>query len=302
MSVASFIPKLWESAIDVPFNNALVFGQERIANRKYEGQISQAGDTVTINSIGKGVVKDYDKTKDIAIDELTTTELKLTIDQEKYFAFRVHDVDRVQAAGDFQGPATEEHAVQLRDAADKYMAAKLVAGATNKLTATTVFDGSQYFVPASGQRTAWDVVRDIKKKMDAAGVPEIGRWLAVGTEFASALLADPRVTEADKAGDNTILLNGQLTAKPVLGFEIVVSNNIVAPKAGTETLVASVPGAFSFANQLLEVEAYRDPNRFGDIVRGLNVYGAAVTKPDAVFTVDATVGAGTLPSGSAPAA
>jgi hypothetical protein len=46
--------------------------------------------------------------------------------------------------------------------------------------------------------------------------------------------------------------------------------------------------AISFANQILKVEAYRVEKRFADAVKGLNVYGAKVVRPEAlgVLTVN----------------
>ena len=38
----------------------------------------------------------------------------------------------------------------------------------------------------------------------------------------------------------------------------------------------------SFASQITKVETLKSPTTFGNIVRGLNVYGYEVTKPEAL--------------------
>jgi hypothetical protein len=54
------------------------------------------------------------------------------------------------------------------------------------------------------------------------------------------------------------------------GFEVVMSNNLKTP--------GCVRGkkAVAFAGQINEVEAMRAPNKFADLVRGLDTFGAKV--------------------------
>ncbi|HDM2685518.1 TPA: hypothetical protein PZM56_002899, partial [Staphylococcus aureus] len=70
--------------------------------------------------------------------------------------------------------------------------------------------------------------------------------------------------------------------------------------AGREGIVAGVPGALAFATQLRELEAFRDPVRFGDIIRGLQVFGAKVVNPKGLVYVETDVAQGALGS-AAPA-
>ena len=97
MSVASFIPKLWAPELIVPFKKSSIYTQPGIADTKYQPMLQNSGDTVEINSIGNATIKNHDRTKDLEYDDLTTTSVKLVMDQEKYYGFRVSDVDRVQA-------------------------------------------------------------------------------------------------------------------------------------------------------------------------------------------------------------
>lgn len=295
MSIDAFIPKLWEASLLVPMHEAEVYCQPRVANRKYEGQITKAGDAVTVGTVGKGKVRAYDKASGITIDDLEISTTKLQIDQQQYFAFMVEDVDRVQAAGDIQSAAMEEHALALTDAAEKDAAAKLAAGAGTKIGDIAVFNGADYYVPAAGQVSAWDVLRRIRNEMDKKSVAKKGRWCIVGPDFGSALLNDKRVTQAEKAGTREFVMNGELSSSDLLGFTVMVSSNAPVDK-GKETIIAGVEGGFSFANQIVETEALRSQTKFGDIVRGLNVWGAAVTSPDRIFTANAQVAAGQLPT------
>ena len=129
MSVETFIPEVWNAAIQEPYEKNLIFGQPSIASNAWMGEITGIGDTVHINYLSAPTVRDYTKGTPIEVEELSSTSTKLTIDQGKYFAFRVHDVDKVQAAGDFQGPATRKAGIELRDNTDTYLAGLLKDGA-----------------------------------------------------------------------------------------------------------------------------------------------------------------------------
>lgn len=286
MSVATFIPEVWNAAIKEPYEKALVFGQPSIASSDWMGEITGIGDTVHINYLSAPTVRDYTKGTPIEVEELSTTSTKLTIDQGKYFAFRVHDVDKVQAAGDFQGPATRSAGIELRDNADTYIAGLLKDGVhkDNKVGTLEVIDDDP--AKAGAEYSAYKVLVKLSNKLNRKSVPTTGRYVVVGPDTYSALLMDPRFTRVDASGTDETLRNG-IVGRAV-GFDVLVSNN--APVvSGREVAIAGVPDAFTFASQLVETEALRDPAHFGDIVRGLNVYGASVTRPEGVATAEVKI-------------
>ena len=293
MSVASFIPKVWASALDVPFQKALVYADPTIASTEFQPLLQNSGDSVEINDIGSATIKEHDRTQDLEYDDLDTTSKSLVIDQEDYYGFRVNDVDKLQAAGDFQSAATEQHAIGMADKVDTYLAAELRANAGTKIGTLDVFNGQDFYRPGTDQKTAWDVIRRIVKELNKVSAPPLNRWAVDGPDFADALHGDRRVNEVDKAGTDRVVRSGLIAEIPHLGISIKTSNN-VPTTAGREVVTAGVPGALQFASQLRTLEAFRDPNRFGDIVRGLQVYGAKVVRPKGVVSVETNVGDGVL--------
>lgn len=286
MSVQNFIPELWNAAIKEPYEKNLVFGQPSIASSAWMGQITGVGDTVNISRLTAPTVREYTKGTAITVEEIDTTATKLHIDQGKYFAFRVHDVDKVQAAGDFQGPATRAAGIALRDGADQYLAGILKDGADAKNKLGTVQVVNDDPSRARAELTAFKVLVQLANRLDRQSVPTTGRYVVVGPNTYSALLMDPRFTKVDASGTDQGLRNGIVGR--AIGFDVLVSNN--APStSGRELAIAGTPDAFAFASQLVETEALRDQDHFGDIVRGLNVYGAAVTRPEGIATADVNV-------------
>lgn len=294
MSVATFIPELWDAAIKEPYEKALVFGQPTVASNAWMGTISNVGDTVHISSLTAPTVKDYVRGQGLDIDDVDVSTTTLNIDQGKYFAFRVNDVDKVQAAGDFQGPATAAAGIALRDAADKYLASKLESGAlaANKIGTVQVVNDDP--ARAGSDSTAFKILVQLSEKLNRQSVPTAGRYAIVGPKTYSALLMDPRFTRVDASGTDAGLRNA-IVGRAV-GFDVLISNNVPVT-SGRELAIAGVPDAFAFADQITQTEALRDQSDFGDIVRGLNVFGAEVTRPEGVATaslniVDPSTGGG----------
>lgn len=286
MSVASFIPELWDAAIKEPYQKSLIFGQPTVASNAWMGQISNVGDTVHISAIGAPTIRKYERGTALVTEDVNVSTTTLTIDQGSYFSFNVNDVDKVQAAGDFQGPATNSAGIALRDAADKYLAGVLTGGVltANKIGKVDVISDDPSRLTTGD--SAFQILVQLATKLNLQSVPTAGRYVIVGAATYAALLMDPRFTRVDASGSEDGLRNGIVGR--AIGFDVLVSNN-VPTKAGAETIVAGVPDAFAFADQIVETEALRSQTDFGDIVRGLNVYGAAVTRPEGLASAEVTV-------------
>lgn len=288
MAITNFIPELWAAAVQAPFEKSLVFGQPSVANRKYEGMIRQMGDTVHVTSIANPTIRTYDKTADLTIEDLADSDETLVIDQGDYFAFRVNDVDKVQAAGDFEGPGLRQASYGLRDAVDSYIASLFTENvstggpiADNRLGAITVVEGEN-----TGAHSAYGVLVKLRERLDAQSVPLDGRYVVVHPGFISALSFDERFTDNSASTTVETLRNGFVSR--VQGFDILVSNNLPT-SGGATTITAGVPDALSFANQITETESLRAQNRFADIVRGLNIYGAKIFRRNGVATAAITI-------------
>ena len=66
-------------------------------------------------------------------------------------------------------------------------------------------------------------------------------------------------------------------------FTVYVTNNL-SLTSSKYNILAGTRDAISFASQLTKVETVRSTSTFGDIMRGLNVYGYQVTAPNALVS------------------
>lgn len=68
----------------------------------------------------------------------------------------------------------------------------------------------------------------------------------------------------------------------IRGFNPYRSNNLPLDGSSHYQLLAGHMSSTATASQIAKIEKIRDPNHFGDIVRGLHMYGRKVLRPIAL--------------------
>lgn len=273
MAITNFIPEVWSAAILEALRAKLVFPS--LCNRDYEGDIREAGDTVHITGYNDVTVHEYVRGKAITVDDVTDKEAAvLKIDKSDYFAFKVNDLDKTQAKADLTGKFTNSAAYNMMKNVETYISNLMDAAVGTP--AKTVSVGT----PAD----AYLAVVEAGRKLDVQNVPDEGRWLVVSPDFYALLLQDSRFVEGTEAGHNT-LLNG--VVGQVRGFTVVKSNNVPRKSASpdTQSILAGTNAAVTFAQQVSKVEAMRMQTDFADMVRGLDLYGAKVIRPECLTKI-----------------
>src|SRR5829696_210892 len=263
-----FIPTVWASRLLVALEKTLVYGQQDVCSRDYEGQIREAGNTVKIASIGDVLIGDYVKDTDISDPEaLTDTEQTLLIDQAKYFNFYVDSVDRAQQNVNVLDEAMKRSAWALREKADTYLAGVMEAAvsAGNKI-------GSPTTPKVPTKDDAYEYLVDLGVLLDESDVPIDGRYVIVPAWYHGLLLKDERFVRAGTARSDAALANGEVGE--AAGFRILKSNNVPNTAAAKYKIIAGHSVATSYVDQIVDLQTYKPEKRFGDAVKGLHVYGA----------------------------
>ncbi|MFV2094833.1 P22 phage major capsid protein family protein [Micromonospora sp. LOL_014] len=276
MAIDRFIPEIWAARLLTALSKSLVFAQPGIANRDYEGEISEAGDTVRITSISDPTIGNYTPNSTVITpEELTDAQRTLSVDQAKFFAFKVDDVNARQAAGNVMPEAMRRAAYKLRDEVDRYIAAFY----------TSVPSGNDLGTVAVAAATPEDFYDDVLVPLgvllDEADVPTEGRWTVVPPWLHGRAQRDDRFVDASKSGTTETLRNGFIGR--AAGFDIYKSNNVVNSTGDDyEVLAGGGDMAISYAEQINKVEAYRPESSFSDAVKGLHLWGAKVIRPEAL--------------------
>ena len=272
----TFIPTVWAARLLTALERSLVYGQANVCNRDYEGEIRAAGNTVKIASISDVTVNDYTKDTDIDPPEtLTDASQTLSIDQQKYFNFYVDSIDRAQQNVNVLDEAMRRSAWRLRDLADSYTAAIMVAAVP---VGNTIGDTTTPEVPTKAD--AYEYLVDLGVKLDEANAPIDGRFCIVPAWFHGLLLKDDRFINAGTLRSDRALANGAVGE--AAGFSILKSNNVPNDSGAKYKIMAGHSSATSYAEQILDLHTYKPEKRFGDAVKGLHVYGAKVVRPTAL--------------------
>lgn len=274
MGIQNFIPTVWSARLFSELDKAHVLVAR--CNRDYEGEITQHGDSVKINAIGDIDVKNYKKnTTEIDPQELSDAQTILNIDQAKYFAFKIDDVDQAQSKPKVMSEAMRKAAYALRDNSDDYIA-KQHASAGKALTAT-----------AQTSAKVVETMSLIGNALSEKNVPQEGRWL-VSPPWFIAKLTLAKILQTDGSVGADMEWNNGFVGR-CFGFDIYMSNNLVETVATPVTIMlAGTNRAMTFAQQILKMEAYRPEKSFSDAVKGLYVYGHKVVDPNALVKITAT--------------
>jgi hypothetical protein len=283
MSVNNFKPTIWSASMLQTFKKNLVLGS--LCNTDYQGEISNYGDSVKINEIGEITINDYTRnsTTAITVQELTDAQQMLLIDRAKYFAFKLDDVDQAQTNPKLMPLAMDRAAYNLKDNTDVYIAQKISSDSGSRfggLNSTEL--GSTTTALSVTSTLVINMIAWMDRIHNQNNVPVQGRWIAVSPAIAHQLVTARIIAETQ----NTPAINSGVQAiGNFYNYNIYLTNNIYSTY-GTSSqhhIIAGHSVGLTFASQINKVEAFRDPNSFSDIVKGLLVYGFKVTRPSAIL-------------------
>lgn len=280
MAFNKFKPEIWAALLLVALRKDLVYSA--FVNRDYEGEIAEAGDTVRITSVGRPTIGNYvPGVTNITPETVADSQRTLVVDQARYFAVAVDDVDKRQAKGGIMAQLKDEAGYGFADTIDQYLASFYTSIQTaNQLGSISV--------SAATPSQAYDnVLVPLKVRLDKANVATQGRSVAVTPDFHGVLLRDPRFVKVNEAGTDEGLRNGMVGR--AAGFDILLTNNAPNTTGNEFATIAGNNRAITFAEQINKVEAYRPQNAFSDAVKGLLLFGGKNVRPDSLASALVTV-------------
>jgi hypothetical protein len=210
---------------------------------------------------------------------MDSAQKALLIDQSKYFAVKLDDIDAVQTKPKLMDGIMAEAAYSIADTVDAHLAG-LYAQAGNSVTALTVTAGNVLLN-----------ISNMQLELDEANVPTGGRYIIVppwyNQHLVLAATGAVSATATTKVMDDGLILNGYVGK--LFGFNILMSNNV--NNNGTVwNIMAFNRTAITHAAQIAKVEGVRIEDSFADGVKGLYLYGSKVVRPAAMVKCAATKG------------
>jgi hypothetical protein len=305
----NFLPEIYSKKVLNFFRKASVV--EAITNTDYAGEISGYGDTVKIINEPKITVYQYERGADVDKTPLTDTQKTLIVDTANAFKFIVDDIESQMSHVNFKEVASSSAAYSLRNAFDEGVLATMFAGCSQDLGSD--FNNADHIIgddAAAGTNgvgetsasvdllgsdgsgvDALDLMARMARKLDDQDIPEEGRWFVAPPSFYEELSqSGSKLLSVDFNAGQGSIRNGLVSTGKLRGFNMYKSNNIGATSTATGKCLAGHISSTSTAQTITSTEVIRDPDSFGDIVRGLHVYGAKVLRPEslvsAFYTVD----------------
>jgi|APCry1669189369_1035219.scaffolds.fasta_scaffold05234_7 P22 coat protein - gene protein 5 len=309
-----FIPTLWSSKINKRFYATTVFGE--IANNDFSGEISGLGDKVVIMNSPTIAISDYAIGETLNYVRPPINKVELNINYAKSFSYQINDVEKYQTKADYMAEFADAAAQQLKVAVDASVLQNIytsplsagdsslynspgnstgnqgvtagvrsaainlgAAGGTNGSLALQVVSGAA----GTGQVNVFDLITRISAVLDEANIPESDRWLLVPPLFRTKLAQSAQAIALVQGNNEDFYRNGKMGQ--IDRFTVYVTNQLKRVTEGSANLTYVLAGhksAMCFASQINKVESIPNPNDFGQLVRGLNVYGFQVVKPEAM--------------------
>ena len=284
----NFIPEIWSSKLIANFYDATVCAA--IANTDYSGEITGFGDKVNIRTTPELTIRDYQKGMQLQVERPDKPKLTLNIDQGDYFAAVEDDVDRIQADVNLMDAWTRDASEKMKIKIDAKVLTGIIPSisALNSGAAAGRISGNINLgatgAPVQLTKTnVIDYIVDSGAVLDEANAPESDRFIVIPA-WVAAMIKKSDVKDASLTGDSqTPLRNGRLGT--IDRYTVYVSHNLNRViDSGNQcfSILAGHKMGLTFATQMTNMESIRAESTFGSIVRGLQVYGYAVVKPEAL--------------------
>lgn len=289
-----FLPSIYSKKVLNFFRKSSVV--EAITNTDYAGEISAYGDSVKIIKEPVISVYDYTRGSDTTSTKLTDQELTLVVDSAKAFKFIVDDIETKMSHVNFKEVASSSAAYALKDSFDAAVIANMFSGLSTSSPDHTlgadsatalgagIYDGAgSVDLGTSGETDPLDLMARMARLLDEQNVPEEGRWFVAGPDFYEQLSqSGSKLLSVDYNAGQGSIRNGLVSSGKLRGFSMYKSNNIAATTNATGKCLAGHISSTATAQTIISTEVLRDPSSFGDIVRGLHVYGSKVLRDEAL--------------------
>mgnify|MGYP003142544676 FL=1 len=291
-----FVPEIFSKKIQNFFRKSSVI--EAITNTDYAGEISAFGDTVNIIKEPEITVAAYTRAASTTKQFLTDQELTLVIDKANSFKFIVDDIEERLSHINFASVGASSAAYTLKDTMDSEVLSAMFSGvSTSSPDHQLGGDGNGSAIAnftagdpidmgnGSSELSPLKIMARMARLLDDSQVPEEGRWFVAKPEFYEELAdTDSKLMSSDfNQGDGGVR-NGLVASGQIRGFSMYKSSNCPAT-SGTNATGQCLGGHISStatAQSILNIETLRDQDTFGDIVRGLHVYGRKVLRDNAI--------------------
>lgn len=285
MSIKNFIPEVWAEDIERELQKKCVFVED--CNTKYEGKVTQQGESVKILGVGKPTIYTIDRAdaaKEIeAAEQIEDASTIMHINQLSYFNYEVGNVDEAQAKGGIMEALASETTEALAAAMDMHIAQRALEKGLKKL-----YDTPKKLVTGtagSGEINVLELIDDaatILYENDVATSAKI--VINVSPRFYKLFKREYGVKDTD---NSEILKTGRVTQYGSI-FVKMSTGVATTEKGAVDNIMIRTQRAIAFANPHTYTKAYEPDRKFTDAVKGYSLYQAKVVRPKELVVIPVT--------------
>jgi len=286
------IPEIWSSKLLVKYYDSSVMAS--ISTRMYEGEIRQKGEVVKIRTTPNVTIRPHVDGQKLIYENLVPDVIDLPIDKGNYWGWISKDVAKKQSDSTYMEGWTEAAAKDLQVAIETPILQSFYAdahvknqGATAGIKSGNVNLGVTGAPVALDKTNIVDVITQMEQVLSEQNALSNNMGWIVLPPWAIQRIKTSDLKDASMTGDGVSILRRRDGRVGMIGcFEVFVSNLLsqVTDGANTPTHIpfGNMDG-LTFATQLTENEGpMRSTDFFGNLYRGLQVYGWKVLKPEAI--------------------
>ena len=290
------IPYIFSKKVLERFYDASIM--PAISNTDYEGEIRNQGDKVIINRTPDITLTPYKMGDNLVHQRPVGSTLELLIDQGVYWDVILDDVADAQSMFNLMSQWSDDASWKMKQYVDTNCFGLMYTSADPQNSGPTAgrISGSINLGTAGAplqltRDNVLDWIVDQGQVLDEQNIPDTNRKLVIPA-WVGSLIKKSDLRNASITGDSTSpLRNGRLGE--IDRFELYASNLLPTAQEGTKKTAYSFAlsnMAVTFAAQLSKTETLRAESTFGDIMRGLMVFGRQVIHPEALAVSYITAG------------
>lgn len=274
MSVEVFKPELWSQTILNELD--VLTGLRKHSDYSFSQEIKY-GTKLHITEAGTTTIKDYVQGNDIEIENYDGNEVVLEITEQKYFAKYYDNVDTTQSIKGVMENDMKQSAKELKLEADKFVSKKLYKGVEEE----KITKSSEAITPNEK-----NVVTAIEDGLIVLYENNVDTSTEIWGELSPKMYSHMRRYLTELATNNIELMKKGIIGK--YNQVNITIENLLPVKTNVRYNFLRTGKAFAFAEQIDQVKAVEKEKGFGDIVKGLYVFGGVIVKPKEIYAIQET--------------
>lgn len=282
MAISNFKQTIWSKSIQMALET--ITSLRNHCDFEYEKDSKNAKEVKILNVV-RPTISTYVPGTAITIEAASDAGKLLKLDQYRYFAFEVEDIDKAQSVPGLMEALAKEAARGLAESGDKYVA-KLIEDYVEGTGGVTPI-GQSGSVISLTKSNAIESMEDGFAYLYSKNCKVTDEFYL---ELAPSVFTTYREALTELSTNNPEILKKGAVGKINNAF-VCVENLLPTGKVGTGSSddtyynVLRTSKAIAFAEQIDKVEAFRPETAFQDALKGLYVFGACMARPDEIYVI-----------------